>query len=314
MGRNSRRFRGYDGFAGSLIPDRAVYVEVAFLPKRPASAARRPRRVIFDLSREYSLPRLKLTLAYEGTRYAGWQMQATTHEKHPPTIQGELEAGISAITGYRVPVHGAGRTDAGVHAEGQVCHCDLPEDKQGVDWKRALNVRLPHDIRVLDALWVEQGFHSRKSALRKRYSYSLWMHGDRAVPRVRAFVWSCPPFDTARMREAAPLLTGRRDFASFRNSGANVTDSVRTLYSVEFMPRVLARMTCPDDWPVLSIVFEGDGFLRQMVRNLTGLLVWVGQGKIDADDIPAILAAQDRRALPSPSAPAEGLTLLEVVY
>ena len=116
------------------------------------------------------------------------------------------------------------------------------------------------------------------------------------------------------MRRAAALLTGKRDFASFRNSGADTTDSVRTLYAVDFLPGVLGRMSCPDGWPLMSIVFEGDGFLRQMVRNLTGLLVWAGQGKILPDDIPTIFAARERRALPSPSAPAQGLTLLEVLY
>ena len=260
------------------------------------------------------MPRLKLTVAYEGTGYAGWQMQARAVQGHPPTIQGTLEAAVSAITGSRIPLHGAGRTDAGVHAEAQVCHLDLPDDKTRVDWRRALNVLLPPDIRVLDASWIDEGFHSRKSARRKRYSYALWTHGDRAIPRVQAFVWGCPPVDFERMREAARLVTGKRDFASFRNSGGDMADSTRTLFSIDFQPGIIAEMTCPTAWPVTSIVFEGDGFLRQMVRNLMGLLVWVGQGKISPDDIPAIFAACDRRALPSPSAPAQGLTLLEVVY
>ena len=260
------------------------------------------------------MPRLKLTVAYEGTRYAGWQMQATTVKGHPPTVQGVLEACVSAVTGCRIPVHGAGRTDAGVHAEAQVCHCDLPADKIGVDWLRALNSRLPSDIRILQAEWVDKSFHSRKSASRKRYAYTLWTHRQRAVPRVQAFVWSCPVLDHARMEEAARLVTGTRDFSSFRNSGADNRDNTRTLFSVDFRPGMLADMQCPDGWPVLGIVFEGDGFLRQMVRNLVGLIVWAGQGKIVPDIIPAVFEACDRRALPTPSAPAQGLTLLQVVY
>lgn len=259
------------------------------------------------------MPRLKLTVAYVGARYAGWQAQFAAGG-HLPTIQGALEEAVSSIVGRRIPLHGAGRTDAGVHAEAQVCHFDAPDDRLGVDWKRALNVQLPPDIRILDAEWAAPGFHSRKSARRKRYAYALWADRDRAHPRAQGFVWSCPPLDFERMRQAAGLLTGVRDFASFRNSGGDVADSVRELYCVDFRPGLLARMTCPEDWPVVSVIFEGNGFLRQMVRNLAGLLVWCGQGKIDIDDIPAIFAAGDRRALPSPSAPAQGLTLLEVLY
>lgn len=259
------------------------------------------------------MPRLKLTVAYEGTRYAGWQMQARAGVS-PPTIQGTIESCISGITGCRIPLHGAGRTDAGVHAEGQVCHADIPEDKTRVDWRRALNVQLPPDIRILTAEWVPESFHSRKSASRKRYAYSLWAHRDRAVPRIQSFVWSCPPLDTGPMLQAIPLLTGKRDFASFRNSGTDNSETSRTLFAIDFRPGEIAGMACPPDWPVMSFVFEGDGFLKQMVRNLMGLLAWVGQGKTRPEDIPAIFAACDRRALPSPSVPAQGLTLLEVAY
>ncbi len=242
-------------------------------------------------------------------------MQAGEGDTHAPTIQGELERSITAIIGTRMPVHGAGRTDAGVHAEGQVCHVDLPEGTQRIDWPRALNVRLAPDIRVLDAQWSGPGFHARKSALRKRYAYSFWAHADKAVPRLQAFVWSCPPLGVERMLAVIPLLTGQRDFASFRNAGGtNGGDSSRRLFAVNYLPGVAAGLVCPPGWPVGSMVFEGDGFLKQMVRNLMGLMVWVGLGKIWPEDIPAIFAAKDRRALPSPSAPAQGLTLLEVLY
>jgi tRNA pseudouridine38-40 synthase len=260
------------------------------------------------------MPRLALTLAYEGTRYAGWQLQAGTTREQPPTVQGEIERVLEGMLGRRHPVFGAGRTDAGVHAEGQVCHVDLPDDRPGIDWRCALNAQLPWDIRILDANWVACDFHARKSAVRKRYAYSLWMHRDKALPRVRNFVWSVMPADLERMHEAASLLVGRRDFASFRNADPTRGDAVRTLFSIRGRHAWLAGLHCPEHWPLETFIFEGDGFLRQMARNIMGLLVWAGWGKIRPTDIASMLAAADRRALPSPTAPAQGLTLLEVLY
>lgn len=260
------------------------------------------------------MPRIRFLVAYEGTRYAGWQLQAFKTRERPPTIQGELERAMECIIGRRVPVNGAGRTDAGVHAEGQVCHADIPEDKRQVDWLRAMNVKLPPDIRVLEAQWVGPEFHAHKSASGKQYAYSLWMHRCRALPRVQAFVWSTPVLDLESMTAAASFLTGRQDFASFQNSGDGRKDTVRALSSIVCRQNVIAALSCPRDWPVATFFFEGDGFLKQMVRNLMGLLVWVGQRKIAAADIPDIIAAGDRRALPSPSAPAQGLALVRVMY
>lgn len=258
--------------------------------------------------------RLRLTVAYEGTRYAGWQLQAFTSRERPLTVQGEIERVLAGMTGRRVPLFGAGRTDAGVHAEGQVCHADLPEETRKIDWQRALNRQLPFDIRVTGAEWVSSDFHARKSALGKTYAYSLWMDRNGALPRVRPFVWSVMPLDLERMTEAAALLAGRRDFASFQNRGTARTHTVRTLSSITCRRAWLAGLSCPPDWPLVSFVFEGDGFLKQMVRNLMGLLVWVGRGKIDPSDAAGLAAAADRRALPSPTAPAQGLTLLNVMY
>ncbi len=263
------------------------------------------------------MPRLKLTLAYEGTRYAGWQLQAHT-EGGPSTVQGMLERAVAAIIsppGGRIPLHGAGRTDAGVHAEAQVCHLDLPENTPRVDWTRALNTRLPDDIRVLDAAFVPPSFHARKSALRKHYAYSLWTHArQKAPPRIQAFVWSAPPLDLARMERAAFFLTGEHDFTSFQNTGTDIRNPVRVLHSINARPGTVAGLACPDGWPVLTFTFCGNGFLKQMVRNIMGLLVWAGRGRIDPESVPALLAARDRTALPSPTAPARGLTLAAVEY
>jgi tRNA pseudouridine38-40 synthase len=257
------------------------------------------------------VPRLKLTLAYEGTRYAGWQIQAPPH---PPTVQGALEYALARMAGHRIPVLAAGRTDAGVHAEAQVCHLDLPEDRALPDLLFSLNALLPPDIRVLDAIPVASSFHARRDALGKCYAYSLWSGRRPPPPRVRAFVWHTENLDCARMAEAAWFLEGRRDFASFRNKGGEEGRTVRTLRSLSLQPGGIGPLLCPEDWPALTLVFEGDGFLKQMVRNLVGFLVFVGRNKLSPAEAPGILAARDRRALPSPTAPACGLTLMRILY
>ncbi|MCL1940180.1 MAG: tRNA pseudouridine(38-40) synthase TruA [Desulfovibrionaceae bacterium] len=259
------------------------------------------------------MPRLKLTLAYQGARYAGWQLQVRP-DKALPTIQGELESRVARIVGERIPIHGAGRTDSGVHAEGQVCHLDLPAGSERIDWQQALNMQLPHDIRITEASWVAEDFHARRSALGKRYAYSLWMSQDRALPRIAPFVWSTPVPALDPIIQALPLLTGQRDFATFQNSGTTIANTVRTLHSITVDPGTVAGLICPPHWPVVTLVFAGNGFLKQMVRNLMGLLVWIAQGKLRADAIPALLEARKRRALPSPAAPAQGLSLMEVLY
>lgn len=261
------------------------------------------------------MPRLKFTVAYEGTRYAGWQLQAGAPDRNrPPTIQGELERVFHRVAGERLVVHGSGRTDAGVHAEAQICHVDMPEHLSRVHWLRALNSKLPPDIRVLACDDAPDTFHARKSAKGKRYAYTLWAGPGCAVPRISAFAWSLPVLDLERIAAAIPYLIGEHDFASFQNTGTRLANTTRRIFSITCKPGEAANLICPASWPVVSYVFEGNGFLKQMVRNLMGLLVWIGQGRLEPEDIPAILAARERCALPSPTAPACGLTLLEVVY
>ncbi|MDR2124615.1 MAG: tRNA pseudouridine(38-40) synthase TruA [Desulfovibrio sp.] len=257
--------------------------------------------------------RIKLIVAFEGTAYAGWQIQSGGMPQ-VPSIQACLESAFARIVGSPVRVHGAGRTDAGVHADGQVCHADVDETKMPSNARRALNACLPSDIRVLSCTQVEAAFHARKSAVGKRYAYSIWTGRDKPVPRIRNFIAQAPPLNPDLLNAALPHITGRHDFASFQNSGATARNTVRELYSVQCRKGELACLRCPEDWPVLNLVFEGNGFLKQMVRNLSGMLIHVGAGKIDPEDIPGIAAARDRRALPSPCAPACGLSLLEVMY
>ncbi len=277
------------------------------------------------------MPRIRLTVAYVGTRYHGWQTQA--RKSGPPlvTIQSLLEKEVSRIVGAAVHVHGAGRTDAGVHADAQTAHMDVPDRALRINWQAALNTSLPPDIRIVEACRVADSFHAQFDALRKIYCYRLWLSRRYTPPRLYPFVWACGPVDVARMDHAASLLTGTRDFAGLRNRG-DTRDSVRTLYSVTRSPDGLLPLWHPEqetDTPsksdgadVLSLNggcvevawrFEGNGFLKQMVRNAVGLLVAVGQGKFPPEGIPELLAQGDRRHVGT-TAPARGLTLEQVVY
>ena len=250
------------------------------------------------------MPRLKLTLAYVGAAYSGWQIQEKPSP--PPTIQGELERALAGVCGRFVRVFGAGRTDAGVHAEAQVAHCDVPA-LHAVNWQAALNVKLPSDIRVLDAREVADSFDARRDARKKTYRYDLWLSRQVAPPRLAPFVWACGPLDLRRLEAALPLLTGTHDFSSFQNRGGAIRDATRTVLSL--------TTAHPAEFgiDVLSLYLEADGFLKQMARNMTGLLVAVGRGGFDASRIPALLAARERAKAP-PTAPARGLTLVRVDY
>lgn len=252
--------------------------------------------------------RLKLTIVYVGTAYAGWQIQAGGEA----TIQGELERALESIAGRAVRVHGAGRTDSGVHADCQVAHADVPG--KNVDWARALNAKLPYDIRILTAEEADPGFHARLSATGKLYAYSLFCGPGPVPPRLEPFVWKVSALDPTAMEDAAAVLTGRHDFASFQNVGTPVADTVRHLRSIRRESGRLGPFCCPPDWPVETWFFHGDGFLKQMVRNLVGLLVWAGGNRIDSIGVAASLAARNRQAVPSPTAPAKGLSLSRVEY
>lgn len=266
------------------------------------------------------MARLKFTLAYVGTAYHGWQTQAR-HVPPLPTIQTIVETAMGRILGVRVHVHGSGRTDSGVHAEAQVAHVDVPDACRDIDWQLALNTNLPPDIRIMRVERVPDEFHAQFSATRKLYEYRLWLHRRCTPPQLYPFVWACGPVDVRRMDAAARQLEGCHDFCSVRNRGAEPQDTVRTLHAVTRRP--LGDLPCaPEDANGLALcqepmelvwTFEADGFLKQMVRNLTGLLVAAGQGKIHPDQIPAILDQRDRRH-GGATAPAKGLCLKAVLY
>ena len=253
------------------------------------------------------MPRLKLTLAYVGTRYCGWQIQ--DKPSPPSTIQGELEAVLRRVTGTLVRVHGAGRTDSGVHADAQVAHLDIPEDKAHLDWQRIFNTTLPGDISVLEVRPVPADFHARFDAVDKTYTYQFWMNRRCMPPRLRPFAWDCGPLDVECMRAALPHLLGRHEFRSLQNAGTPMEDTVRTITEITLDP-ALALCPAPE---ALALRVTADGFLKQMVRNIAGLLAAVGRRTLQPDAIPGLLQAARRENAP-PTAPACGLTLTRVTY
>jgi len=248
------------------------------------------------------MARLKLVLAYDGTAFNGWQLQAGSGQR---TVQGCLEQALARICAAPVRAHGSGRTDSGVHALGQVVHADIPEERVDVPWQRSLNAILPDDISVLHAALAAPDFHARYSALSKTYTYSLWPESRYDIPQRRNFVWSTGTLDFAAMDEAAKHLVGEHDFASFQNVGTPVKSTVRTVTLIAREPGLFPG---EEVWR-----FEADGFLKQMVRNMVGLLVEVGRGRFAPADVRAILEGCDRKAA-FPTAPPQGLTLAAVRY
>ncbi|RQD55525.1 tRNA pseudouridine(38-40) synthase TruA [Desulfonatronovibrio magnus] len=246
------------------------------------------------------LTRIRLTLAYDGTEYNGWQLQ---HEQ--PTVQGTLEKAISRICSCQVRVHGAGRTDAGTHALGQVAHFDPPDDKISLPWNKALNSLLPSSIRVIDLQTVSRDFHSRFSALSKTYNYTYWTEKLFVYPQRRRYVHKTGPLDIKAMTEAAASLVGRHDFRAFMNTGSSVNTCTRTVHKVSFSAGLYPQET------VLRI--SADGFLKQMVRNIAGTLEVIGRNKYPVHYLDQLMKGKDRTTGPA-TAPAKGLCLESICY
>jgi len=245
------------------------------------------------------LVRYRARLAYVGTRFHGWQRQRNA----PRTVQAALEEALSSIDGAPVRTLAAGRTDAGVHAEGQVVHFDLSRRREPQRVRDGANALLPDDVRVMDVLLAPDGFHARRDALWKEYLYR-WSRARVVGPRDAPFIAPLPArADVARMREAAEDLAGRRDFGVFGVRLPAGGASVRTLYFVHGSER----------GEEIRALFRGDAFLRGMVRSMAGLLADVGRGAAPSDRTRELLELGDRTRL-SPKAPARGLTLQRVLY
>ena len=241
----------------------------------------------------------KIVAAYDGTRYKGWQSQKMTDA----TIQGKIENVLEKAVGYPVDVIGSGRTDAGVHAKGQVANFHLKEAVLEQELLEMLNRYLPEDIAVLSVEEVPERFHSRFSAVEKTYQYRI--HTGR-IPAVfeRKYVYTyTEPLQIEEMKKAAEFMVGTMDFTSFCGNKHMKKSAVRSVYEIRF------AVTEEE----ISIVYRGNGFLQNMVRIMTGTLIEVGQGKKKPTDIPDILAAKNRE-LAGYTAPAQGLMLIEVKY
>ncbi|MCS6289262.1 MAG: tRNA pseudouridine(38-40) synthase TruA [Nitrospira sp.] len=240
----------------------------------------------------------KLILEYDGTQYAGWQRQLNV-----PTIQATVEDALAAIAQTRLPLIGAGRTDAGVHAFGQVASFRTDRGLSPREWLRALNAHLPADISALSVESVPDHFHARYSAKGKLYEYHLMNRSERA-PLLRERAWMLyKSLDFAAMTEAAACLTGSHDFSSFETAPTDNENPHCRLQQ--------ADLRCQGDLIIFS--FYADRFLKQMVRAMVGTLVEVGQGKRTAADMRTVLAARARAAA-GRTAPAHGLYLVRVDY
>jgi tRNA pseudouridine38-40 synthase len=245
---------------------------------------------------------LRLTIAYDGTHYVGWQRQINGLSVQE-VLEGAFAPLIKDPTGRGPTVAGAGRTDAGVHALGQVASVNLEIDLAAAAVHRALNVRLPPDVRVIGVVDAPLGFHARFHAIGKTYRYRIATLPVLS-PFDRWFVWhTTEPRDVPAMQAAAAAFVGTHDFASFQGRDSAVRNTVRTL------ARVDVRATAGE----IVIDVDGDGFLRHMVRAIVGTLAQVGAGTRDPASIPAMLASRDRQA-GGPTAPAAGLTLVAVRY
>lgn len=246
------------------------------------------------------MPRIRMTVAYVGTRYHGWQIQ-----KNGLSVQEALETRLSRICDATIRVHGSGRTDAGVHALGQVVHFDAPESRTDIPWQKALNSMLPSDIAILDAAQADPDFHARFSARSKCYAYTLWTQPCFTLPHRAPFVWAVRDLNLSTMDHAAVLLSGTHDFAAFQNAGTEIKGTTRTLEPIRREPG-----QHPGEW---IFRFQADGFLKQMVRNLMGFLVAVGKDALSPEEAERILDGRDRRQAPG-TAPPQGLCLEQVFY
>jgi tRNA pseudouridine38-40 synthase len=245
---------------------------------------------------EPSIQNYKMVLSYDGTDYSGWQRQPDRR-----TIQGVLEDALFRITGRKIAVHGAGRTDAGVHARAQAANFSAAVSLGTRDLFRALNAVLPRDIRVSSLAKAAPGFHARKSATYKIYEYRI-LNTPRLSPFVLRYVHHWPSrLDVAAMRKAAALFRREADFSAFSSN--------RELHPVRTVS--FSRLRKRGDEIVFTI--RANGFLRYMVRTIVGTLMEVGRGKLAPEAIEELFRAE-KRTLSSPTAPAKGLCLLKVGY
>jgi tRNA pseudouridine38-40 synthase len=246
----------------------------------------------------------RLTLQYDGTDFSGWQMQEERR-----TVQGELARALSLLEGSEVAVHGAGRTDAGVHAEAQVASVRLQREMEPRRLAAALNGNLARDLRVLDATFVPDGFHARYDAKGKTYCYRVFNESFLSPFWSRYALHESRPLDLARMRDAARLFPGEHDWTAFSAAQSDVKTRVRRVTALEVEGRASAR----GRGRLVEIRASAEGFLRYMVRSIAGTLLAAGRGEIDDDLIRRAIETGERPPAVV-TAPAHGLSLVEVRY
>lgn len=241
---------------------------------------------------------IKVTIAYDGTGFVGWQRQDTGE-----SIQGLIEDALAKIEGGVVTLHGAGRTDAGVHALAQVASARLAAEIDDETLTRALNANLPPTIRIDRVETMPDDFHARFSAAGKTYEYRIW-NGPAVPPFVRLYTWHVPqPLDVVKMDAASRAIVGEHDFAAFQGTGSRTHTTVRRVTSAGWRA----------DGPAVTFTISGEGFLRHMVRSLAGTLVEIGHGRRPVDDL-ARLVDSPARADAGRTAPPHGLFLVSVLY
>jgi tRNA pseudouridine38-40 synthase len=242
---------------------------------------------------------IKLLIEYDGTNYQGWQVQP-----QGPTIQGMIEEKLALLTGEIIHLIGSGRTDAGVHAFGQVAHFKTKSQMEVHSIQRALNSLLPPDIVIQRAEEVEEDFHARKQSKSKVYEYRILNRNIRS-PFHRGYAWHISQeLDFEEMKNATQRLVGEHDFSSFRSVGSPTRTAIRKVIRAEWKRGRDG---------IILFEIEANGFLKQMVRAIVGTLVEVGQGKISSEEFQRILDSKDRKRA-GPTAPAHGLVLKEVKY
>jgi len=252
------------------------------------------------MNEQASRRNIKMIVAYNGAAYHGWQRQAEEYD----TIQQRVERAATDVMKHPVTVHGAGRTDAGVHALGQVANFRTPNFSVPLTGlRRAMNSRLPADIAILSAEVVPDNFHASITAVGKTYRYRIWSSPVRPVELARQVYHYWRPLDADLMRRAALRLVGKRDFRGFATSGEKRENTVRTVY----------RCDVAETGGEITVTVQGDGFLYNMVRNIVGTLVEIGRGRWGPSRIDRIIETRDRREA-GPTAPPDGLTMVCVHY
>lgn len=255
------------------------------------------------------MPRLRLTLAYDGAAFAGSQIQPGMR-----TVQGVVESALTTLDGQPVRAVFAGRTDTGVHALGQVAHAVVCRERPIDQWRQGLNGILPPDVRITNAEYVPDRFHARYDAIWREYRYTIW-NGEVQPPLLRGTCWHRrSPLDRGAMQAAAGALVGEHDFAAFAGAGKGLPGGgARTVRAMRAATWAAEQRMEAMTGVALVFTVEGSGFLPHMVRNMVGSLVLIGAGEAPVGWMEALLRGRDRR-LAAPMAPAHGLTLWRVRY